>query len=73
MDIKKLILTGSCVAAMGMFSACSDDSASAEPESSSSVQMITSVDDNGNEVLVPASSAVLLLQLVPMSWCLAPH
>lgn len=57
MDIKKIILTGSCVAAMGMFSACSDDSASAEPESSSSVQMITSVDDNGNEVLVPASSA----------------
>lgn len=60
MDIKKLILAGSCVASMGMFGACSDDSGSGagpEENSSSSVEMITSVDANGNEVQVPASSA----------------
>lgn len=58
MDIKKLILKGSCVAAVGLFGACSDDSGtSPEENSSSSVEMITSVDSNGNEVLVPASSA----------------
>lgn len=62
MDIKKIALTGSCAVALAMLGACSDDSSSGsdpvvENASSSSVTMITSVDSQGNEVQVPASSA----------------